>query len=39
MTGSFRTALVALVASLLLRVPAFAGTGDTSWMLKAKYGI
>lgn len=39
MTGSFRTALVALVASLLLRASACAGTGDTSWMVKAKYGI
>ena len=37
MTSPFRTAIVVLVASFLLRTPVVAG--DTSWMLDAKYGV
>ncbi len=34
-----RAALSALLAVALLPAPTSAGSGDTSWMLKAKYGI
>jgi len=32
-------ALLVLHATFLFRIQALAGSGDTSWMLKAKYGI
>ena len=35
----FALALVALNAVFLLQIQAFAGSGDVTWMLKAKYGI
>jgi hypothetical protein len=34
-----RTSILALPISLLFLAQALAGSGDTSWMLKAKYGI
>ena len=39
MPRAVHTGIVTLVASFLLHTQALAGTGDTSWMLKAKYGI
>jgi hypothetical protein len=34
-----RTALAVLLATFWLQIQAHAGTGDSAWMLKAKYGI
>ena len=39
MPRAVHTGIVTLVASFLLHTQALAGTGDTSWMLKAKFGI
>lgn len=34
-----RCFIVVFVAALLFQVQAFAGTGDTNWMVRGKYGI
>ena len=34
-----RQAVVVLIATSLLQIQTFAGTGDTSWMSEGKYGI
>src|SRR5262245_21750080 len=34
-----RTSILAFPISLLFLAPALAGSGDTSWMLNAKYGV
>jgi len=39
MNGLVRVTPAVLVATFWLQLQALAGTGDTSWMLKAKYGI